>query len=252
MRWGLVAGLAVLSLSLPAWLPIFTIQLTVRGLYLGIVTMTFILLAGYADMISLAQMSFAAISGYVIAIGTVRLGLSHGVLVPLAILAAVALSALFGLVAIRGRKIYFLMMTLALGQLFYGVGTQWVGLQAAGFETVTFHANGSGGRTMEEMIADGLIDGVVDYTVSELTDEYLGGTFTAGPHRLEAAGRAGIPQLILPGAIEVLNFGPRASVPERFDRPERRLIVHNTLVSAVRTTLEEGLALAGILCDKAN
>ena len=133
MHWGLVAALAIVAVSLPAWLPTFTVQLTIRGLYLGIVTMTFILLAGYADMISLAQMSFAAISGYVIAIGTVRLGLSHGVLVPLAILGAVMLSALFGIVAIRGRKIYFLMMTLALGQLFYGVGMQWVPLTGGSY-----------------------------------------------------------------------------------------------------------------------
>ncbi len=125
-------------------------------------------------------------------------------------------------------------------------------LHTAGFETITFHAVGSGGRAMEEMIAGGLIDGVVDYTVSELTDEYLGGVFTAGPNRLEAASRAGIPQVIVPGAIEVLNFGPCATVPAKYDRPERRLIVHNPMVSAVRTTLEEGVALAGVLCDKVN
>ena len=126
------------------------------------------------------------------------------------------------------------------------------GLEAAGFETATFHANGAGGRAMEEMIDAGLVDGVVDYTVSELTDEFLGGAFTAGPHRLEAASRRGIPQVIVPGSIEVLNFGPRATVPDKYDRPERRLIVHNTIVSAVRTTLEEGVVLAGILCEKVN
>jgi len=88
--------------------------------------MTFILLSGYADMMSLAQMSFAAIAGYVIGIGTVKLGMSHVILAPLGIVAAILLSAIFGLIAIRGQKIYFLMMTLALSQLFYGVGMQWV------------------------------------------------------------------------------------------------------------------------------
>jgi uncharacterized protein (UPF0261 family) len=125
-------------------------------------------------------------------------------------------------------------------------------LQEAGFETITFHAVGSGGRAMEEMIESGLIDGVVDYTISELTDELLGGIFSAGPTRLEAAGKAGIPQVIVPGAIEVLNFGPRASVPPRFDTPERRLIVHNENVTAVRTTRGESESLGRIVASKAN
>jgi uncharacterized protein (UPF0261 family) len=125
-------------------------------------------------------------------------------------------------------------------------------LQAAGFETITFHAVGSGGRAMEEMIEAGLVDGVIDYTISELTDEALGGIFGAGPKRLEAAGRAGIPQVIVPGAIEVLNFGPRATVPARFDTPERRLIVHNENVTAVRTTRAEATMLGRIVAQKAN
>jgi branched-chain amino acid transport system permease protein len=133
MRWGLLTILCLLSLSLPAFLPTFTIQLTIRGLYLGVVAMTFILLAGYADMISLAQMSFAAMAGYVIAIGAVKLGISQWVLFPSAIVGATALSAIFGLVAIRGQGIYFLMMTLALGQLFYGIGMQWVSLTGGAY-----------------------------------------------------------------------------------------------------------------------
>ncbi len=139
----------------------------------------------------------------------------------------------------------------------FGVTTPGVlcvesGLREAGFETVTFHAVGTGGLAMEEMIEAGIIDGVIDYTVSELTDELLGGIFSAGPRRLEAAGRAGIPQVIVPGAIEVLNFGPRATVPARFDCPERRLIVHNENVSAVRTTREEAVALGELLARKAS
>ena len=125
-------------------------------------------------------------------------------------------------------------------------------LEEAGFDTIVFHAVGSGGLAMEEMIDEGLIDGVIDYTVSELTDELLGGVFSAGPHRLEAAGRRGLPQVIVPGAIEVLNFGARASVPPAFDVPERRLIVHNPHVCAVRTTMPEAMELAGILASKVN
>ena len=125
-------------------------------------------------------------------------------------------------------------------------------LQAAGFETITFHAVGSGGRAMEEMIEAGLIDGVIDYTISELTDELLGGNISAGPKRLEAAGREGLPQVIVPGAIEVLNFGPRVTVPAHFDTPERRLIVHNENVTAVRTTRAEAETLGRVVAEKVN
>jgi uncharacterized protein (UPF0261 family) len=120
-------------------------------------------------------------------------------------------------------------------------------LHAAGFETIVFHAVGSGGRAMEQMVDEGLIDGVVDYTTSELTDELLGGVFSAGPTRLTAAGRCGVPQVVVPGAIEVLNFGPRNTVPAVFDTPERRLVVHNPYVSAVRTLKSEAIELARIM-----
>ena len=125
-------------------------------------------------------------------------------------------------------------------------------LRDAGLETITFHAVGTGGRAMEEMIAAGTIDGVIDYTVSELTDELLGGIFPAGADRLEAAGRAGIPQVVVPGAIEVLNFGPRATLPARYDTPDRRLIIHNENVCAVRTTAAEAAELGRIFARKVN
>ncbi|MFN8449059.1 MAG: Tm-1-like ATP-binding domain-containing protein [Anaerolineae bacterium] len=123
-------------------------------------------------------------------------------------------------------------------------------LEGAGFETVVFHAVGSGGRAMEDMITDGLIDGVIDYTLSELTDELLGGWFSAGANRFEAASSKGIPQVAVPGAIEVLNFGPRTSVPEKYDKPERKLIIHNPNVCAVRTTKEEQAELGKIIGQK--
>jgi uncharacterized protein (UPF0261 family) len=125
-------------------------------------------------------------------------------------------------------------------------------LEESGFETIVFHAVGSGGRSMEQMIEEGVIDGVIDYTVSELTDHLLGGIFDAGPDRLEAAGRRGIPQVVVPGAIEVLNFGARSTVPEKYDRPERRLIIHNPSVCAVRINQEEGAQLGKLLAAKVN
>jgi len=125
-------------------------------------------------------------------------------------------------------------------------------LEAAGFETIVFHAVGSGGQAMEEMIDAGLIDGVVDLTTSELTDELCGGILSAGPDRLTAAGRRGIPQVVVPGALEVIIFGPRASIPARYDAPERRIVVHNPSITAVRVTAEEGAELGRILATKVN
>jgi uncharacterized protein (UPF0261 family) len=124
-------------------------------------------------------------------------------------------------------------------------------LEENGFETMVFHANGSG-RAMEELIDEGLINGVIDYTVSELTDYTFGGAFHAGPNRMEAAGRQGIPQLIVPGGMEVLNFGARETVPEKYDQPERKIIIHNPLVCAVRTNREEGIQLGKLIADKLN
>lgn len=124
----LIALILAIALSLPFWAELFTIQLTTIGLYLGILAMSFIFLAGFGDMISLAQMSYATMAGYVVAIGVMRYGLSHSMAIPLAILGGVLLSAVFGIIAIRVHKIYFLMMTLALSQLFYGVGMQWASM----------------------------------------------------------------------------------------------------------------------------
>ena len=131
-----------------------------------------------------------------------------------------------------------------------GVLRVQAGLEAAGFETIVFHAVGSGGRAMEEMIDAGLIDGVVDFTTTELTDELMGGVFSAGPDRLEAAGRRGIPQVVVPGALEVINFGPRETIPAHFDNPDRRIVVHNPTVSAVRTNAAESATLGHLLAAK--
>lgn len=124
-------------------------------------------------------------------------------------------------------------------------------LEENGFETMVFHANGSG-RAMEELIDEGLINGVIDYTVSELTDYTLGGAFHAGPNRMEAAGRQGIPQMIVPGGIEVLNFGARETVPEKYDQPERKIIIHNPYVCAVRIDQQESVQLGKLIAEKLN
>lgn len=124
-------------------------------------------------------------------------------------------------------------------------------LEARGFETIVFHATGSGGMAMEDMIRHGFIDGVIDFTTSELCDYEFGGAFSAGPDRLKAAGVMGIPQVVVPGALEVLNFNGVASVPPDKNVPERKLIVHNPTVCAVKATAQELESLGRILGERA-
>jgi uncharacterized protein (UPF0261 family) len=123
-------------------------------------------------------------------------------------------------------------------------------LEESGFEVVVFHATGAGGRAMEDLIADGLVAGVLDVTTTELADELAGGVMSAGPHRLEAAGKLGIPQVVCPGAIDMVNFGPMDSVPARYR--ERQLYVHNPTVTLMRTTPEECETLGRITAEKLN
>jgi uncharacterized protein (UPF0261 family) len=120
------------------------------------------------------------------------------------------------------------------------------GLEAAGFETIVFHAVGSGGAAMEAMIRDGQIDGVIDYTPSEMVDFSFGGIFSAGEDRLTAANATGVPHVLVPGGMELLNLDPRRTIPPAYDVPSRKLIVHNETVCAVRTTAEESHQL-GVL-----
>lgn len=125
-------------------------------------------------------------------------------------------------------------------------------LEADGFGTTVFHATGAGGRAMEDLVRDGLLDGIIDLTTSELTDELVGGVLSAGPDRMEAAGLAGIPQVLVPGALEVVNFGAEPTVPNEFRTPERRLHVHNAAVTIVRTNVDESRELGRIFAEKAN
>lgn len=110
-------------------------------------------------------------------------------------------------------------------------------LTELGYEVLVFHATGAGGRAMEALAADGFLDGVLDLTTTELVDDMLGGVLSAGPDRLEAAGAAGLPQVVSVGALDMCNFGPEATVPERY--AGRRFVVHNPTVTLMRTTPEE-------------
>ncbi len=123
-------------------------------------------------------------------------------------------------------------------------------LEDAGYEVLVFHATGTGGRTMESLIADGLIGGVLDITTTEWADELVGGTLSAGPTRLEAAGRAGIPAVVTPGCLDMVNFGERATVPAKYEN--RNLYLHNPQVTLMRTTPGECSQLGRILAEKVN
>ncbi|HEV2274570.1 MAG TPA: Tm-1-like ATP-binding domain-containing protein, partial [Acidobacteriaceae bacterium] len=110
-------------------------------------------------------------------------------------------------------------------------------LEERGYDVMVFHATGAGGQAMEQLIEEGVFEAVLDITTTELADELVGGVMSAGPHRLEAAGRKGIPHLVCPGAIDMVNFGPLETVPSRFR--SRNLYIHNPTVTLMRTTAEE-------------
>ena len=113
-------------------------------------------------------------------------------------------------------------------------------LEAAGFEVLVFHATRTGGRTMEDLVASGFIAGVLDVTTTELADELVGGVMSAGPHRLGAAARAGIPAVVAPGCLDMVNFWTPDSIPETYRG--RCFYHHNPDVTLMRTTPAENPA----------
>ena len=110
-------------------------------------------------------------------------------------------------------------------------------LEELGYEVLVFHQTGTGGESMEELQRAGFIAGSLDVTLTELCDELVGGVLPAYPGRLEAAGELGLPQVVSLGALDMVNFGPRESVPERFEG--RNLYVHNPTITLMRTTPDE-------------
>ncbi len=121
-------------------------------------------------------------------------------------------------------------------------------LEQHGYEVLVFHANGVGGATMESLVRSGYVKGVLDLTTTELADELVGGIASAGPHRLEAAGEAGIPQVVAPGALDVANFGAPETVPARY--AGRLLYGHSATATLMRTSAEECAQLGATLGAK--
>jgi len=119
-----------------------------------------------------------------------------------------------------------------------------------GFEVLIFHAVGTGGQTMEDLIRAGYVNGVADITTTEWADELVGGVLTAGPERLDAAAEKGVPQVIAPGCLDMVNFWARETVPAQFEG--RRFYQWNPNVTLMRTTPEENAELGRILAEKAS
>jgi uncharacterized protein (UPF0261 family) len=121
-------------------------------------------------------------------------------------------------------------------------------VEQAGYELLVFHATGTGGQAMERLVTDGFVKGVLDITTTEWADELVGGVLTAGPHRLEAAGNAGVPQVVSVGALDMVNFGNPETVPAKFQG--RLFYQHNPSVTLMRTTPEENRLLGEIIAAK--
>jgi len=143
----------------------------------------------------------------------------------------------------------------ALGMTMFGVTTPCVdmvreSLEAKGFDPLVFHATGTGGQAMEKLVADGLIGGVLDITTTEVADEVVGGIMSAGPRRFDIILERGIPYVMSLGALDMVNFGARETVPEQFT--DRRFLVHNPQVTLMRTTVDENRQMAQWIAAKVN
>jgi uncharacterized protein (UPF0261 family) len=142
-----------------------------------------------------------------------------------------------------------------IGATMFGVTTPCVTtarerLEELGYEVLVFHATGAGGQAMERLMRDGYITAALDITTTELADDLVGGVFSAGPERMDAAAELGIPQVVSLGALDMVNFGPSETVPPKF--ADRLLYKHNPTITLMRTTPEENAELGKRLATKLN
>jgi uncharacterized protein (UPF0261 family) len=125
-------------------------------------------------------------------------------------------------------------------------------LSAKGYEVLVFHATGTGGKNMESLVKEGLVEAVLDITTTEWADTVCGGVFDAGPERLDAAGQMGIPHLIVPGCVDMANFGAMDTVPEEYKKAKRTFYEWNPSVTLMRTNREENEKMGKVFAEKAN
>jgi len=142
----------------------------------------------------------------------------------------------------------------ALGLTMFGLTTPCVQAVCKQLETeydcLVFHATGTGGQSMEKLADSGLLAGVLDITTTEVADEIVGGVLTAGPSRMDAFAAAAIPYVASCGALDMVNFWARPTVPARFK--DRTLHVHNPNVTLMRTTPDEAVGIGRFIVDKLN
>jgi len=143
----------------------------------------------------------------------------------------------------------------AVGMTMFGVTTPCVTavrnqLESDGYDCLVFHATGTGGRSMEQLVASGLISAVLDITTTEVADEVVGGIFPGGPNRFEKLLAAKVPLVLSLGALDMVNFGALSTVPEKFRN--RQLHVHNDQVTLMRTSIEENRQIGSFIADKLN
>lgn len=144
---------------------------------------------------------------------------------------------------------------LTLGMTMFGVTTPCVttvrqSLEKQGFDCLVFHATGTGGRAMEQLVDSGLIGGVLDITTTEVADEIVGGVFPCGPNRFEKLLSKRIPLVLSLGAVDMVNFGSIEAVPQQFRN--RLLYKHNSQVTLMRTTSDENRKIARWIASKLN
>lgn len=125
-------------------------------------------------------------------------------------------------------------------------------LSTEGYEVLVFHATGTGGKTMESLVKEGLIDAVLDITTTEWADTVCGGVFDAGPERLDTAGQMGIPHLIVPGCVDMANFHGMDTVPEKYKTAKRTFYEWTPSVTLMRTNREENEKMGKVFAEKAN
>lgn len=164
--------------------------------------------------------------------------------------AAAAIAAMAGAPTLERDGDRLVVAATMFGVTTAGVTVLRTRLESHGYEVLVFHCTGVGGRSMEALIAAGQIDAVADVTTTELADDLVGGVCSAGPERLRAAAIAGIPQVVSVGALDMVNFGPRATVPDRFS--DRTLYAHNPEVTLMRTTAGECAELGRRIAVKCN
>jgi uncharacterized protein (UPF0261 family) len=143
--------------------------------------------------------------------------------------------------------------TRSIAMTMYGITTPGAvvaksALERTGYEVLPFHANGVGGEAMERLISHGRLTAVLDWSITELADELLGGICSAGPDRLTAAAAYGLPQVIVPGGLDVVNFAQRGTVPPRY--ADRVFYQHTPDATLMRTSAEDNARLGSIVAGK--